>query len=312
MSFHSDANHLLSSAKLWPLTARFIAAEEKLARYFESRGLLASGLYEFTRFGIKQGWACLFGGLMVALLIATKLWYPANLPLARYDFLFTAAILIQLGLLAARLETLEEAKVILLFHVVGTVMEIFKTSVGSWTYPEPALFKIGGAPLFAGFMYAAVGSYLARVWRLFDFRFRHHPPLWMVIALSAGIYINFFTHHYVPDCRIALFALTALLFWRTTIYFNVWRIHRPMPLLLGFSLVSLFIWFAENIGTITGTWLYPHQMRYWSMVPVTKLGAWFLLMIISYVMVAVLNRPQPLTSGEKVPLTPIERETVQA
>ena len=74
-----------------------------------------------------------------------------------------------------------EAKVILMFHAVGTVMEIFKTSAGSWIYPEANLLRIGGVPLFTGFMYAAVGSYLARVWRLFDFRFRAHRrwrPRW--------------------------------------------------------------------------------------------------------------------------------------
>lgn len=299
MLLRKPADPHRSSAKLWPFTARFIAAEESLAQSFEAKGPWISGLYEFTRFGIKQGWACLFGGFMVALLIATKLWYPTGLPLARYDFLFIAAILIQAALIASRLETLEEAKVILLFHVVGTAMEIFKTSMGSWAYPEPALLKIAGAPLFAGFMYAAVGSYLARVWRLFDFRFTHHPPVWATILLSLGIYINFFAHHYIPDFRIVLFAFTALLFGRTTVYFKVWRVHRRMPLLLGFTLVSLFIWFAENIGTITGAWLYPHQAKGWAMVPFTKLGAWFLLMIISYVMIAALNRPQAFILEKK-------------
>ena len=46
-------------------------------------------------------------------------------------------------MLAFRLETLEEAKVILTFHVVGTVMELFKTYAGSWVYPEPALLRVG-------------------------------------------------------------------------------------------------------------------------------------------------------------------------
>jgi uncharacterized membrane protein YoaT (DUF817 family) len=301
MSFHKPVDPLRSSAKLWPFTARFIAIEERLAQSAESKGPWIAGLYEFLRFGIKQGWACLFGGLMVALLIATKLWYPGGALLERYDFLFIAAILIQAVLIAMRLETMEEAKVILLFHVVGTAMEIFKTSVGSWAYPEASMLRVGGAPLFAGFMYAAVGSYLARVWRLFDFCFTHHPPVWATILLSIGIYINFFLHHYITDFRIALFAFTAFLFGRTTVYFKVWRVHRQMPLLLGFLLVSLFIWFAENIGTITGAWLYPHQMKAWSMVPVTKLGAWFLLMIISYVMIAALNRPQPFTPENEKP-----------
>ena len=34
------------------------------------------------------------------------------------------------------METWDEAKVILMFHVVGTGMELFKTAAGSWIYPE--------------------------------------------------------------------------------------------------------------------------------------------------------------------------------
>ena len=49
----------------------------------ERRGAWVSGAYEFLRFGIKQGWACLFGGLMVALLIGTHFLYPKGAPLAR-------------------------------------------------------------------------------------------------------------------------------------------------------------------------------------------------------------------------------------
>ena len=31
-------------------------------------------------------------------------------------------------------------------------------------------------PLFAGFMYSAVGSYIARCWRIFKFYFTDYPP----------------------------------------------------------------------------------------------------------------------------------------
>jgi uncharacterized membrane protein YoaT (DUF817 family) len=54
-------------------------------------------------------------------------------------------------------------------------------------------------------MYASVGSYIARAWRLFDFRFTRHPPLWALSLLSIGIYLNFYAHHYVFDLRLALF-----------------------------------------------------------------------------------------------------------
>jgi uncharacterized membrane protein YoaT (DUF817 family) len=242
-------------------------------------------IYEFLLFGFKQGWACLFGALLLGLLLATHLFYPADATLARYDFLVIGAVAIQLGMLAFRLESLEEAKVILAFHVVGTVMELFKTAHGSWIYPEASVLRIGGVPLFSGFMYAAVGSYIARVWRIFGFRFPGYPPRWTTWVLAAAIYINFFAHHWLPDIRLALFAATGLLFWRTRVCFTVWRAERWMPLLLSWFLVALFIWFAENIATYSRAWVYPDQEDGWEMVSPAKLGAWYLLMIISFVLV---------------------------
>ena len=173
-------------------------------------------------------------------------------------------------------------------------MEVFKTAVGSWIYPEASFFRIGGVPLFTGFMYAAVGSYIARAWRLFDFRFTRHPPLWALSLVALAIYVNFFAHHYVSDVRLVLFALIALLFGRCWVHFKPWRMYRRMPLLVGFVLVALFIWLAENIGTFTAAWMYPSQRLGWSLVSLGKLGAWFLLMIISYTLVALLHRPQPM------------------
>lgn len=251
-----------------------------------------AGLYEFLRFGAKQAWACLFGGIAVALMIGTWRFYPPDAALARYDFLFLCMLAVQAALLIGRLETWEEARVILIYHVVGTAMELFKTSVGSWIYPEPSIFHIGGVPLFSGFMYSCIGSYISRCWRLFDFRFSQHPRRLSLIALSIAVYVNFFSHHYVVDMRWLLFACAAWLFGRTSVHFRVWTRHRAMPLLLGLVLVSLFIWFTENIGTFTKTWLYPSQRLGWSMVPIDKLGSWFLLLIISYTLVSLVNAPR--------------------
>jgi uncharacterized membrane protein YoaT (DUF817 family) len=289
-----------SAARTWAPLARFIETEARIGAWAERRRATLV-LYEFTRFGIKQGWACLFGALMLALLIGTYFLYPRGVWLPRYDFLVLAAVALQAAMLASKLETWEEAKVIFVFHAVGTAMEVFKTAVGSWIYPEPSLLRLGGVPLFTGFMYAAIGSYIARCWRLFDFRFTHHPPLWALGLLAAGIYANFFAHHYVWDARVALFALTALLLGRTWVHFKVWREHRRMPLLLGFALVAMFIWFAENIGTFAAAWVYPHQRHAWALVSPAKLGAWFLLMIISYVLVALVNRPRAMPQLGKRP-----------
>jgi uncharacterized membrane protein YoaT (DUF817 family) len=152
--------------------------------------------------------------------------------------------------------------------------------------------RIGAVPLFSGFMYAAVGSYLARVWRIFDFRFTHYPSPLASSVLAAAIYVNFFAHHWLPDVRIVLFAAIGLLFLKTRVWFTVWREPRWMPLLLGWLLVALFIWFAENLGTFARAWIYPSQVGGWSPVHPGKLGAWYLLMYISFVMVAALHRPQ--------------------
>ncbi|MBZ6076334.1 DUF817 domain-containing protein [Microvirga puerhi] len=287
-----------SAAFAWPFLARFIAREEALGQAAERRGPIAAGLYEFLRFGIKEGWACLFGGAMCALLLGTHFFYPADAALARYDFLFLAALAIQALLIGLKLESLDEAKTIFIFHVVGTAMEVFKTQVGSWIYPEPSLFRLGGVPLFTGFMYASVGSYGARAWRLFDFRFTNHPPFAATLLLSLGIYINFFSHHYAADMRYVLFLAAAALYGRTILHFKVWRTYRRMPLLLGLFLVTIFIWFAENIGTFTGTWLYPSQLKGWSMVPLSKLGSWFLLTIISFVLVSAVNRPREMSGSD--------------
>ncbi|GLQ50233.1 DUF817 domain-containing protein [Dyella flava] len=264
--------------------------DDRVGAWAWSRGRCAIALHEFVCFGAKQASACLFGGCMVLLLGLTWACYPHQAVLTRYDFLTLAAVLIQCLLLAARLETWEETRVIMLFHVVGTVMEVFKTAMGSWIYPEACLLHIGGVPLFTGFMYGSIGSYIARAWRLFEFRFTHHPPLFATVSLAIAIYVNFFTHHFFADIRLLLFAAAALLFGRTWVHFRIRRVHRRMPLLLGFVLVATFIWIAENVGTFTAVWRYPAQHHGWRMVPLSKLGAWFLLMIISYVMVSAVAR----------------------
>ena len=271
--------------------ARIDAAAHAVLDRMPAHGV-SGALVEFAVFGLKQAWACLFGGTLLALIIATKYLWPHDAALARYDFLFLGALALQVGLLAGRLETLGEAKVILIFHVVGTAMEVFKTGAGSWIYPEENLFRIGGVPLFSGFMYAAVGSYIARITRIFDLRYTGYPPLWTTALLAVAIYVNFFSHHFVVDVRIVLFAATAVLFLRTVVHFRVFRFRHRMPLLLGFLLVALFIWVAENIGTWSRAWIYPGQADGWTPVSIAKLGAWYLLMIISFVLVTFVHRPR--------------------
>jgi len=253
------------------------------------QGVKTAYVFEFISFGVKQAWACLFGGLMLCILLLTFWLYPSSASLPRYDFITVAAILIQLALLLTKLESLEEAKVILAFHLVGTLMEVFKTHMGSWLYPEPSFLRIGDVPLFSGFMYACVGSYLARVWRIFDFQFTRFPKLHWQILLATAIYINFFTHHFGPDIRYVLFAATLILYGPCLVDFKTDEVRRKMPLALGLFLVAIFIWFAENIGTFARAWSYPDQEAGWHMVSFAKLGSWYLLMIISFVLVASVH-----------------------
>jgi uncharacterized membrane protein YoaT (DUF817 family) len=276
-----------TSARAMP---RWLRLEVRLHRRAQGSGRLAVVAHELLWFGLKQAWACLFGALMLALLVVSWWLWPPQASLARYDVVTIGAVLFQTALLLAGLETRREAVVIVLFHIVGTAMELFKTATGSWVYPGPSVLHLGGVPLFTGFMYAAVGSYIARAWRLFDFRFTRHPR-WSATAVLAGaIYANFFTDHYGFDLRGGLFVALAALFGPTVVHFRVRLRYRRMPLLLGFSLVALFIWLAENLGTCTRAWAYPAQHRAWHPVPPTKIGSWLLLMIISYVMVSALYR----------------------
>jgi len=83
-----------------------------------------------------------------------------------------------------------------------------------------------------------------------------------------------------------------VIFWRVRIYFTVDRVARWMPFLLAALLTGLFLWIAENIGTWTGTWLYPSQ-KVWHWVSFGKLGSWYLLLVISFVVVTLVDPPRP-------------------
>jgi len=251
---------------------------------------------EAVMFVLKQGWASLFGALLLLAVICTKAIWADGWPLARYDALFAFAVLTQAAMLLLRLETWREARVIALFHLTGTAMEFFKVGAGSWAYPEDAFFMILGVPLFSGFMYASVGSYIARVIRIFDMRFAPYPPFWMTVVLACAIYINFFTHHFGPDIRLALFAATVLLFGRTRITFTVGNTYW-MPLPVAAFLASFFLWVAENIGTLTGTWVYAGSDTFdWTSL--SKMGSWYLLLYVSFVTVTLIIR-EPLATNTR-------------
>lgn len=244
---------------------------------------------EFFYFGVKQARACLFAGLFFAAVFLVPRGGVLGLP--RYDIILVVALMIQVWMVSARLETWDEVKAISLFHVVGFALEVFKTSsrIGSWSYPDFAYTKLWGVPLFSGFMYAAVGSYIIQAWRLFDLRIKHHPPYWMAAAVATLIYANFFTHHYVGDFRWYIAACALGLYARSTVVYRPLDQDRRMPLLLSFLLIGFFLWVAENISTFLGVWRYPNQIGAWATVHIGKWSSWSLLVIMTFTIVASLK-----------------------
>ena len=250
----------------------------------------AKGLvYEFFVFGLKEARACIFAGSFFFLLFVSK-YIPLG-EIARYDFLFVSAVLLQVILYYTKVETWDEVKVIFLFHIIGLALEAFKThpAIGSWSYPEDAFFKLGTVPLFSGFMYAAVGSYIAQAWRILKLELENPPSYFWSAVLCVLIYANFFTNHFIPDLRILLIPAVFLLFAHTNVKFVVTDKVRSMPLALSFCLIAFFIWIAENISTFLGAWQYPDQVHIWNAVSTNKITSWFLLVIICFIIVAYLK-----------------------
>lgn len=244
---------------------------------------------EFVMFALKQGWAAIFGILLLTGMLITNQIWQADWAIARYDALLIYALLLQAVLIATGMESWREVRVILLFHLTGTLMEVFKVHMGSWGYPGEGFAKIYQVPLFSGFMYASVGSFMARVIRLFDMRFSPYPPFWATVLLGGAIYGNFFSHHFIPDIRLALFAATVLLYLQTRIWFHIGDRTYWMPLPLAAFLSSFFLWIAENVGTGTQTWLYAGQNS-GAWVSFAKMGSWYLLLYVSFVTVSLVFR----------------------
>lgn len=261
----------------------------ELALGRRARAALPGLAGECAIFVLKQGWASLFGGLLLIALVGTRTVWQPEWPVARYDALFLIAVALQALFLWLRLETRDEFRTILIFHLTGTAMEWFKVAAGSWDYPEPGLLKLWDVPLFSGFLYASVGSYMARVIRICDMRFDPFPPAGPSVALALAIYVNFFSHHFLPDMRPLLFAACLVLFARTRISFRVTRRRRQMPLPVAASLSAIALWLAENAGTLTGTWIYGgNSAGHWA--GPAKLGAWFLLLHVAFVTVLLATR----------------------
>ena len=263
----------------------------------ESREAVAADANRFTTAGLGHGAAqlarftwlelqsCVFAAAIFAGLAAA---YVLPLPLATYDALLIWCVAVTVALWALGLESWREVLVICAFHALGLGLELFKVHVGSWSYPGDAVSKVAGVPLFAGFMYAAVGSYICQAWRRFDLRVAHYQAL-ATSLVAVGIYANFFTHHWIVDLRVALAIVGLVVLRGAMVSFTVGDTRYRMPLALAFVLIGLFLWVAENAATYLEAWQYPDQEQTWQAVHAAKIGAWALLVTMSFVLVAAVK-----------------------
>lgn len=254
----------------------------------------AYALAQLFRFAWLQVQCCLFAA---AVFVGLAVSSVAPLRTARYDALLAYALVVTVVFFLLRLETGREVAVIFGFHLIGLALELFKVQVGSWSYPEAAWAKVAGVPLYAGFMYAAVGSYLCQAFRRFDLRVNRFP--WLpAVALAVAAYANFFTHHYLPDLRWAVAVGFVVVLWRSRVSYSVGERRYTMPLSLSFVLIGFFLWVAENAATLLGAWRYPDQEQAWQLVHVGKWGSWALLVSLSFVLVATVKMQEGRFYGE--------------
>jgi len=249
---------------------------------------IKSAFEELLAFGWKNAASCLFPVIIFVLLAVSKVVHVPHVP--RYDLLLVLCLAIQIAMVRLGLETKREALIITVFHALGLMMEIHKVRLGAWAYPEEAYTKVCGVPLYSGFMYASVASFMCQAWHRLQLRFDGFPRPAIAFAFAAAIYINFMTNYLLPDVRWVLVALLVIAFRKAHVSFVAKDRVRRMPLLLSFTLIGTFVWIAENIGTYLGAWRYPHQANGWEPVHVSKLVSWALLVIVSLVLVNLLAR----------------------
>lgn len=250
-------------------------------------------------FAGQQTAACFFALFILTSLFITRYYPLPGLP--RYDYMLVFVLLMQLAMVwLFKIETVDELKVICLFHVLGTAMELFKVHMGSWSYPGEAYSKVWGVPLYGGFMYASVASYITQSWRRLNVRLTNFPTAKINFVIGSLIYLNFFTHHFMYDFRYWLLAAVVWVYWHTRLHFIIAGEQFVMPVVLNFLLTGFFIWIAENIATFLGAWQYPNQANNWNLVHPGKVNAWLLLFIVSFLIVAQLKQVKAGRIGEVV------------
>jgi uncharacterized membrane protein YoaT (DUF817 family) len=234
---------------------------------------------------------------MIFVTLALSMTLPHH-GIPRYDLLLIICILVQVIMYITGLETRDELLVITLFHFLGLIMEIHKVYHGSWSYPEMAYTKLKGVPLYSGFMYASVGSYICQAWRNLKLQTLRWPTSLKATGVGAAIYLNFFTNAFIVDLRIYISLALVIIFWRTKFLFVLNHYTHKISALVSFIIIGFFIWLAENIATYFGAWKYAYQHAGWQMVSWHKITSWSLLVIVSIIIVGQLKRLKAARSGE--------------
>lgn len=215
----------------------------------------------------------------------------------RYDAVLLGCLAWQAAAVALGAESRRELGLICVFHALGVGLEWHKTTHGGWSYPEPSWLRLGPVPLYSGFMYASVASFLLGAWKVLDLRLTGAPPAGLAAALGLAIYGNFLTNVWLPDLKLPLLVGVGWLFRRG----RVEVAGRGAPLLPMFPALGLALWLAECWATWFGAWVYPRQLAGWTPVPPDKVVSWTALVVVSFLLVARARedraRPAPAPAG---------------
>lgn len=238
---------------------------------------------QFLCFGCKQLIGITFGlSLIVGFIFTSGSAY-------RYDVLFIYALIVQVILYKVGFENKRDILVITIFHLIGLSMELIEVSINnSWAYTSSGIFYIASVPIFTGFMYASVGSYMAKEFKLLHLQLTNMPSNRFIIIFSAAIYANFIMNNHIYDFRYILLIIMFIVYSRASLFFTPAVKTYKFSLPLAFLLIGFFIWIAENISTYLGIWTYPNQVPVWELVHISKITSWMLLSIVSFNLVYLL------------------------
>ena len=226
----------------------------------------------------------MFGAVFVVAILASAALWNADWAVARTDALFVFGVLGLVAMFALGWNALGDALPIGAVFLAGVVLEWQRTGAGAWAYEAGGVLQFGQKPLFVGFMYAAVGSYIIRSLRLKALMVTGMPAIWIGLGAGAVIYGSYFLS--LPSW------VRPLLLTFVVIVFSGARVRSPsgswLYVPVALAMAAVLLWVAENVGTFTGTWSYPGQGAY-EFVSLSKIGAWFLLLNVCFLLVIYLG-----------------------